>query len=181
MKKLFASALVAFTLFSCKDKEANVEPAAEAPKEVSKEFTVTLDVKVKKDDSFHVYYSEDGTDNFVEENSVWAEFKATPDTNQQIAFKLPDGVFPTQLRIDFGANNQQEDIQLNGLTMGYAGKSFDIPVGQFLTYFTPNPENAKYDQVTGVITPLKKGQTPYFGPSFYPKPTIQQKIAELAK
>lgn len=178
--KFIASLLVASALFSCNNKETKPAEAQAKKEEVSQDFKVTLDVNVSKDDSFHLYYTEDGSTNFTEESSVWAEFKAKPNSNQTIVFKLPENTIPTQMRLDFGVNKDQENIQINNFTMEYAGKSFNAAGMKFFNYFTPNLENTKVDKEKGLIIPVK-GKDQYFGPSFYPMPDLAKEIAVLAK
>ena len=177
--KFITSLIVLALLFSCK-KEVNSTDSEVKVEEVSKDFKVTLDVNVKKDDSFHLFYTEDGTSNFTEESSVWVEFKGK-DESQEVVFNLPKNTIPTQLRLDFGVNKDQEDIILNNFKMEYLGKSYEAPSAKFFTIFIPNDLVCKVDVASATIKPIKEKDKQYFGPSFYPLETLSKEIEKLIK
>ncbi|HEX9981552.1 MAG TPA: hypothetical protein VGB50_13405 [Flavobacterium sp.] len=177
--KLTLFLLAILTLGSCKKEEKPVETEAKK-EEVPAIFKVTVDANVKKDDAFHLYYSEDGTDNFSEESSVWVEFKESTDGSQSVVFNLPEAATPTNLRLDFGVNKEQEDILLKGIKMEYMGKTFQVSPANMLQYFRINELNTVYDAQTGIISPVKT-QKAYTGPSFYALPALQDEINKLVK
>jgi hypothetical protein len=176
--KFLTGILIAFALFSCnkeaKQKEADVKetPVAEVVK-------VTLDLTFTKDDSFHLFFTEDGTNNFAEENSVWIEVKGSP-TSQKVVFTLPEATSPTQLRLDFGLNKEQGDITITNFHIDYFGKTFDAPGAAFFNFFGPNEAITKIDKEKGLIMPVKD-QAQYFGPSFYSMPALNDELAKMAK
>jgi hypothetical protein len=178
MKSNIFAVLLVFTLFSCKDEK---KPAAvETPKEkASQTFDVTLNVTVKKDDSFHLFYTEDETINFDEKQSVWVELKGK-ETSQDVVFRLPEDVIPTHLRLDFGINKEQEDMTVNNFKMEYMGKKFEAKGPDFFTYFYPNLECTNVDKEKGLVMPIKKGDA-YTGPMFYPQIGLTDQINLLVK
>ena len=174
--KLIVSFLMVFALFSCKKETKPTETEAKK-EEVSKIFKVTLDVKVSKDDTFHLFYTEDGSINFNEESSIWVELKGSPQS-QKVVFNLPENTIPTQLRLDFGINKLQDDIIINNFSMYYAGKTFEAPSSKFFDLFRPNELVVGIDPATNTIKPIKKeGQA--YGPSFYPREDAVTKQIEL--
>jgi len=145
MKKLLL-VLTVLAFVGCKDdKNTKDDQQQEAQKPAGNEFfRVTLDLIAKKDDSFHVFYTEDGSQDFKEENSVWVEFKGS-DNAQKLNFDMPKDIKPTQLRIDFGVNKAQEDVKINGMEMSYFGKTAVISGPQFFTFFRPNEASTTFD------------------------------------
>jgi hypothetical protein len=160
--------LIIFTVLafvSCKDdKSTKDDQQKEAQKPAGNDFfRVTLDLIAKKDDSFHIFYTEDGSQDFKEENSVWVEFKGS-DNGQKLNFDLPTGVMPTQLRIDFGVNKAQEDVQINSMEMSYHGNTALISGPQFFTVFRPNEASTVFDvpgqKVKKLVVPGKESVNP---------------------
>lgn len=172
-----AVCLIALTFFSCKQESKPVTPAE--VKETSKTFDVTLDVTATKDDTFHLFYTDDGSINFNEKNSVWVEIRGK-ETSQQVVFKLPEDVLPTHLRVDFGINKNQENMIINNFKMSYLDKNFEAKGPLFFTYFYPNLECTNIDKDKGIIMPVKKGNT-YSGPMFYPQIALTEEINKLVK
>ena len=175
--KIAITFLFIMALVSCKKEEKTAEP--EVKKEVSTLFKVTLDVNVKKDDSFHLFYTEDGSSNFTEESSVWVEFKGSPN-DQSVTFNLPENTIPTNLRLDFGVNKEQEEMTIKNFKMEYAGKISEAQGANFFNLFGPNEAITKVDKEKGLIIPVKD-QAQYFGPSFYPLPALAEQIAKMVQ
>ncbi|NUY80137.1 hypothetical protein HUK80_04460 [Flavobacterium sp. MAH-1] len=178
MKSKILALLVLVTLFSCKEEpksDAVAAPVEEAPKD----FEVKINVVAKKDDSFHLFYTEDGTINFTEQKSVWVEFKGN-EAAQDIVFKLPEDVIPTHMRLDFGVNKQQEDIKMNSFEIDYMNGKIVANGAEFFSYFYPNEKCTKIDAEKSLIIPIKGGDV-YTGPMFYPQVVLSEKIEALVK
>ena len=176
--KFLTSLMIILSLFSCK-QETKKQDTNVVNTEVSKTFKVTLDVKVNKNDTFHLFYTEDGSINFKEESSVWVELKGSPEY-QKVVFNLPENTIPTQMRIDFGINKEQDDIIIKNFKMDYLGKTFEAPGSLFFNYFRPNELVVAIDATTNTIKPIKKeGQA--YGPSFYPQDALSDQIKKLVK
>lgn len=173
--KALAILLMIFTFVGCKNEKKEEVKIIE---EKSNSFTITLNATVIKDDSFHIYYNEDGSANFTEENSVWAEFKGS-NSPQKITFKLPEDVYPNQLRIDFGVNKNQENIIFNNISFLYNDNNLDMNWEVFLSNFWPNELNTKIDRPAQTIIPIKSEN--YFGPSFYPTESLKTSLLNIGK
>ena len=118
--------------------------------------------------------------NFDEKSSVWVELKGSPQT-QKVVFNFPENTIPTQLRLDFGINQLQEDIVINNFRMDYAGKSFEAQGAKFFDLFRPNEIITGIDPATNTIKPIKQ-QGQYYGPSFYPNENaVTNEIEKLVK
>lgn len=177
------SLLVSVVFISCKnDKTVNQDEAA--PVEVVEKidpnsFKVIFNVIAKKDDKFHLYYTEDGTINFPEEKSIWVDVKGN-EFEQPIVFNFPEDVIPTQLRIDFNTDQKEESIQVTNFKMTYFGKSFEAPGVQFFDYFGPNLETVNIiNRETVTFKPIIK-DGPYAPPSFYPsEEALRNRIEQI--
>lgn len=176
-KVLFFLPLIA--LLSCKN---DVKQAEEAKPEqvVEKQFVVTLDLIAKKDDNIHLYYTQDRSINFQEVESVWAEIKGS-DNVQQVVFKLPEDVVPTDFRLDlgYGKNIEQKEIVLNKISFKYYDKMFVASGANIFNYFYPNQENTIVDKQTGVLK--RKVIDQPTAPSLYPHTTLEEELIKISK
>lgn len=173
MKKLVVL-FAALAIVSCKDEKA-AQPEAAKPAE-EQNFKVVLDVVMKKDDALHIYYTEDGSINFTEENSVWAEVKGA-ETSQKVTFNLPEEVIPSQLRIDFGWAKDQGEIVINSCEFKYYGKSWMVPGADFFKYFRPNEGNTIVNPANNSVKSLPNDGK--VGPSAYPMETLAPELKKL--
>jgi hypothetical protein len=176
---------ISVLFFSCKDGEAKKsekQSETTVKKENPKTFKVILNVIAKKDDSFHLFYSEDGTLNFPEETSIWVNFKGS-ETPQNIVFELPEDIIPSLLRIDLNSYQQEESIQINGFKMKYYSSEFNVDGKGFFDYFGPNLETVEIvDKNKGIIKPLVKEGQKYSPPSFYPsEEALKTRIDQVVK
>lgn len=185
--KFFLSVLLltsTMSIISCKNEEKKTEenPATEVKKENPKTYKVILNVIAKKDDSFHLFYSEDGTLNFPEDTSIWVNFKGS-ETPQDIVFELPEDIIPSLLRIDLNSYQQDESIQINSFKMKYYSSEFSVDGKGFFDYFGPNLETVEIlDKNKGIIKPLVKEGKKYSPPSFYPsEEALKTRIEQVVK
>ncbi|MEY2693400.1 MAG: hypothetical protein RIT03_1791 [Bacteroidota bacterium] len=176
---ILASLFVSMALFSCK-KEVKEEAAEAVVVDDTKDlFKVSLDLLLKKNDTLHLYYTEDGSINFTEESSVWLPVSGK-ETNQEVTFMLPKDVYPTELRMDFGVNGQQDDVLLNKVKLDYMDKSFVISDSLIYNYF-------RIDENVTVMDPKTKGlrrkdPKQRNGASLYPhEVALKAEIDKLAK
>jgi hypothetical protein len=178
--KFIATLLLVTTLFSCKNESNNDKSSVDNNQtEVSKNFKVTLNVIVKKDDNFQVYYTEKSSNDFNEKESVWVEIKGS-ENPQDVVFNIPEEVVPTMFRLDFGVNDKQEDIKLNGVNIEYLGKSFKSEIPLLANFFRPEA-STQIDFNTGIIKAIvKDGKRQE--PALYPhEAVLQQEINKLIK
>lgn len=164
---------------SCKDNNSNNN--SNTNEKVDKEnniFKISFDLIVKKNDNMHLYYTQDGTIDFDEKNSVWMPVNGSEKT-QTILFKLPEDVLPTAIRVDFGygKNPEQSDVELKTFKMSYFGKTVEANGVSILDYFYPNKENTEVIPGTSTLKRIKKDQES--GPILYPQIPLSEKIKEL--
>ena len=173
MKKIIL-AFILLAFIGCKE-EKKEEKKVEIPT-----FNVSFNLILQKDDKIHLYYTQDGTVNFNEDNSSWVDLKGS-NTPQTITFKLPQDVFPTNLRVDFGSgvNELQSDVDLKSFTMEYAGKKVLAEGNKIFEFFYINESNTKRLEGTTILKKLDKKQA--VGPMLYPHTLLTEKAKELVK
>lgn len=110
-------------------------------------FSLTLNLKILFDDELKVYYTEDNSYNFNEEMTVRAKIRGI-DSKQDIVFKFPNNIHPTNIRIDFGYNKNQRIIKLDTFYLGYNDDKLSIPPSSLLKYFNLIEDQLNYNTQT---------------------------------
>jgi hypothetical protein len=170
-KRIFLVTLAAVVMFSCKN-----EPKTEV---IDNKFKVTLNLLIQKNDTIHLYYTEDNSINFKEESSIWLSLPGKNET-QDITFELPEDVFPTQFRFDLGVNPENEKIKLNGVKFNYREKSFAVNDSAIYRYFRVNTDNSNLDPKSLELS--RKDSKIAAGPCLYPlEVQLKTEIDKLAK
>jgi hypothetical protein len=179
MKNKFLVALLAFSglFISCKDNKAEDAKPAEAPK-VDNAFTVMMDLVVQKDDSFQIFYNEDGSDNYTGDKSVTVNVKGSPD-QQEVVFKLPEDAVPGSLRFDMGGNKDLGEVKIVNFKMRYYGKDFVAKDTMFVHYFWNN-QHIKYIRDKAIAVPSPLPDAPY-DPFFMGTAALKLEIQKLVK
>ncbi len=144
-----------------------------------KTFAVTLDVQFSKDENLSLFYTEDGSIDF-KGDPIWKN--ATGGSSpQQITFELPEDVFPTELRIDFGSKNIDADIVLKSITLSYNGNERIISGAEIGNFFRPDENKCTFDPSTGKLTGVMKDGV-LQNPSLYPQEkALMPEIEKLAR
>ena len=172
--------LVAFILMStvfigCKDEKLADQPKVSDSQVVDNMFKVTVDVVVKKDDDFSLYYTDGSGPEFKE--PLWTAVKGNV-SQQKVLFVIPNENFPSEIRLDFGMKKEQEDIVLKGVILEYNGKRREILGAELGVYFRADETKCTFDSGTGIIKALiKDGQRQ--NPSLYPHDKVLK--AEIEK
>jgi len=157
--------MLTFTL-SCK-KDNKIESLELIQHEFTdSSFKVTLDVIVKKDDDFSLYFTDDGSIDFSQNPPIWVGVRGK-ETSQKVYFILPKEVRPTQLRLDFGLNQEQPDIILENVTLEFMGKSRTIGRPELVSFFRADETKCTFDHISGVIKALDN-EGKKLSPSLYP-------------
>lgn len=105
------------------------------PKNSNTNVKIVLDVIVPMDDKFQIFYKQDGTNNFNEEESEKAIIKGS-NISQLISFYFPNNVKITNLRIDPGENPNQGEIKINSIEIIKKEKKIKIQNKELLDFFT---------------------------------------------
>ncbi|MBC7525384.1 MAG: hypothetical protein H7239_13225 [Flavobacterium sp.] len=169
--------LVAVSLISCK-KEGKAEEKSLTP--APELFTFTLNAIVKEDDDFQIFFKEDNDPQspFKEENSVWVGVKGNENA-QDIELKLPESVYPTQIRFDFGQKEHKE-ILVNSLKVAFKDKSFTLKGTEFFNFFTPDENFVKVDKTASKILPVKQKNNK-FDPMLYSNTDFTTELTKISK
>ena len=176
VKSIFLVALVSVFMFSCKNEPKSDEPKPEVKDNT---FKVTLNLLIKKNDTIHLYYTEDNTISFKEESSIWTSVPGK-DVAQDVTFALPKDVFPTQFRLDLGVNRENEKIVLKGINFNYLDKAFAINESSIYNYFRVNTDNTNFEATTKELS--RKDPKIAAGPCLYPlEIPLKTEIDKLAK
>ncbi len=170
--------LVLFVLTACKKDKSIDELQVVVPKVEESKVKVVLDAVVKKDDSFQLFYTEDGSLNFDETHTVRVNVKGNV-TSQKIVFDLPDDCAFTFLRIDTGENDKQDVIKVNGLLIKYYDKKLDAKGNACFQYFAPNDQMI-LDFPNSTLTPTPQAGKTY-DPILYPLETLGPELQKLLK
>lgn len=170
MKKsvLLLVSILSFTVFSCKKESTASEGKENAQQEEFDEsFNVVLDVIIKKDDDIALFYTTDGSVDFSKIPPIWQGVKGS-ESVQQIVYKLPVDVKPTQFRFDLGRNPEQGDIFLKKVTFKYIGKSREIGCPELVDFFRANDTYCTFDHITGLVKAKESTNGERNFPSIYP-------------
>lgn len=172
--KLFALLLITVSLFSCKK---------ESKEEVLKKpelFSLKLNAIVKKDDDFQIFFKEsaDTQAPYEEVNSVWVGVKGNENA-QDIVFNLPEGVYPTQIRFDFGQKKQTE-IVVNSLNVSFKEKAFNMKGSEFFNFFTPDENFVTIDKMGSKIIPVEQ-KDGKFDPMLYSTTDFTTELGKISK
>lgn len=177
MKTKLIIAVIFISLLSCKNNEQKESP--EAIEEVKpKTFQVLLDLVIKTDDELILFYKNGPNQWFDDEKTVWNNVKGSEET-QTVVFNLPEGVLPTDLRIDIGRNEMKnlKDIEIKKIAISYLDKSFEIPQDKMDTYFKPN-KCMSYDASTKIYT-FKKDDEGMYDPFLEAQPDFYTELAKV--
>lgn len=178
-KIVLVATFISVLLIGCKNEKSADPLEVEKQEVVKNSFKVIIDVIVKNDDNFSLFYTEDGTTNFGG-TPIWLGVKGNQN-EQQIVFELPEDIYPSQLRLDFGLKQNLDEVVLKKITYSYKGKTFDIIGNQIGMYYHPDLNKCTYDPNTGIIKPISKDGVAQF-PSLYPHEVANTKaLEELAK
>lgn len=128
---------------------------------------VKLDVLVKHDDNFCIFYTTDGSTDFTKIEPIWKDVKGSDDY-QNIVYELPEEIKPTQLRLDFGIHKDQPDIVFRKITLTYKDKIEEIGLPALGNFFRQDDSKCTFDSKDGIIKAVFVSGERKF-PSLYPR------------
>jgi hypothetical protein len=161
---VIASLFLSVVLYSCKDTKKEEATITEKPET----FDVTLNMVVKNDDKFQLYYTDESTLDFDDKKSFFVPVKGS-ENPQDIVFHFPEDVIPSNLRVDLGSNAK----------LSYYDKSFVLKDSLVLVNFVIG-DQLQYDKKTGILTP-SQGQAEVYDPLLYPQSNLKEEILKLIK
>ena len=165
-------------LVSCKKETENKE-GDKKQVELKETFDVNFNLVIGKDDTFQLYYTEDGTLNFSDDKSVKSVVKGNVNA-QDVLFKLPADVLPTNIRLDFGDNSEQASVVVNSMKLKYLKNEFNANKDLVTQYFYLLTNQVKYDSATSSIVMLNKpGQV--YDPLMWSNQLLSDEMEKLYK
>lgn len=125
-------------------------------------FEVEIDVVVKKDDIFHVFYKDLNDKDYSADRVVEQKIKGM-ENSQIVVFSIPEGIIPTGLRLDFGMNYVQSSIKLNTFIIRQERNELYFDEEMFIQLFKPN-KHTMYDKQSKLISsrPIEGKYDPNF-------------------
>ena len=177
---LVLAAAILFLFSSCKKdvKEPEAQDKSSTTEVFEPNFIVEIVAKVSAMDDFAAYYTEDSSSNYEGSKAVWTGIDAT-DKFQTIKLNLPQEIVPTNIRLDFGLNKNQQKISIKEITMLYQGISFKIAGDKFFEYFLDTKEfPAIADPTNGTLEITYKAGT-FKTPYFYPTEKLLKEIQTI--
>lgn len=180
--KLVLMLFLTIALIGCK-KEEKVEEKLDQQVETPKAevFTFTLNAVIKADDDFQIFFKEDNDSQspYEEVNSVWSGAIKGNENAQDIVFTLPEAVYPTQIRFDFG-QKKQDEILINSLKVDFKDKSVTFKGAEFFNFFTPDENFVKVDKTNSKIIPIEQ-KDGKFDPMLYSNTDFTTEMSKLAQ
>ena len=173
--KILLLLFVSISVLSCKNKEEAQEVQIE---EKDNSFTITVDMVVKKDDNFQIYYMEDVNEPLDPKNYIDVAVKGS-ENSQEVVFKLPEDVVPANIRFDLGGNKEQEPIKINSFKMNYFDKKFEAKNDAFDFFFGYN-QQVTFDKVSSTATMKTQGNEDY-DPICIAKPSLHDELKKMVQ
>lgn len=177
---LYILVLILVLTTSCKDKVKNEESQdKEASAPVAKQnFSLELDVTVSNKDDFALYYTEDNSINFTTEMAIWMGVQGEG-KRETIVFDLSEEKVPTDIRLDFGMNKQQESVTINNVKVAYYGNDFSFKGSDFFKFFLESKDfKTEIDVPNGSLKIMKNGSE-YKTPFYYPTEELLVAIKKI--
>lgn len=173
MKTKFIMFIVLFTsvFVGCKDDKSVDDLEVKKSEVATSGFKITINAIVNQDDSFQIFFNEDGSESYDGTQMIDIPVKGKAEA-QDLVFSLPEDAKPMNLRFDIGSNSAQKSVKFNSLKIDFNGKSFTTDGAKFFKYFYPNGQvecdtinatakivekpNEIYDPIIGATPDLKK-------------------------
>ena len=176
--------LICYLLVGCKDSSKTHTAKDEKPineqvytDDFSNNFIVEIEAKVEKDDVFHAFYlTESFEDYFKGSQAIGKPVKGSQNF-QKIKIELPKDTIPSRLRIDFGSNVEQKEIEISSIKLIFEDKNLAITDSLFSKYFTPN-NNVKSIEGTNKVS-LNVDDQGKYDPYIIGKVWLNRKLKEL--
>jgi hypothetical protein len=177
-KSILVSLFAVLALVSCK-KEFEKKEGDQKLAELEETFDVNFNLVIEKDDTFQLYYTEDGTLNFSDDKSVKSVVRGNTNA-QDVLFKLPARVLPSNIRLDFGDNPEQVSVVVNSMKLKYLNNEFIATKDLVTQYFYLFNEQVKYDAPKSSIIMLSKAGRAY-DPLMWSNQLLSDEMGKLYK
>jgi hypothetical protein len=125
-------------------------------------FSLSLNLEVRFDDQFKMYYTEDNSYDFNEKKTIRVKVKGL-NYIQKITFNFPKNTRPTNVRIDLGVNKDQKVFTLDTISLGLNSDRIKIPPSSLLEYFEINNQ-LRYDSFNHNLKVIHINSQKYYAP-----------------
>ena len=98
---------------------------------------VVVNATVLENDVFEVYYYEHGQEAFHPLDFISTAVVGGSNP-QDIVFELPELVYPERIRLDFGKNKNQKNIELNVLKLASNSKEYVFGTNEIINELKPS-------------------------------------------
>ncbi|HBX62356.1 hypothetical protein [Empedobacter sp.] len=117
---------------------------------------LTINADFNKSDELIVFWKDKSIGWFTEEKTIYAG-SSDVEGHQNIEFKFPENVTPTDLRLDISSNKDQKEIKINFIKIADQGREFYIFGDELTKYFQPN-EFINYNDSNNKLSLSSKGE-----------------------
>lgn len=152
---------LALAVVSCKDTIAtttNVSSSLNPDERLAEVFEIQLKATVNYDDEFRLYYTTKETTGFSENQVIRVKIVGLSEP-QIISYKFPLGIYPSNIRFDFGFIRNQQNTEINTM-MFIDGQEKNVIEGKnLLEYFTILYGKGNFDK-NSIQLQRSKGQNP---------------------
>lgn len=182
IKKVVFGLFLAILTVACKNEKESNNEDKKSPEELVPTYDISFTMVVPKDDVLQLFYTEDGSIVFGDDRSVRSIVKGSPNA-QEVIFKLPENVLPTNIRLDFGDNPEQGNIVLNNMKFSYLKNSFAKtfgPTEEITHYFYPQESQIKVNNAAMTIELLKPKGQPH-DPLMWSNELLSEEMVKLYK
>ena len=127
--------LVLLFVFGCKNN--NKETKQNNTIDINSYLSVIIKVKVKEDDRFQLYFSEEIIGQYHPEDIIEVDVKGE-NKFQKVTFDLPKYVYPTKARIDLGVRKIETPVVIDEIIFSTGTNKKVFTGSELLEYFKPN-------------------------------------------
>lgn len=177
LTQILSITIFALTVIACKNETKEAAPADSG--KLPETFNITFNLTIPKDDTFQLYYTEDNSLNFGDDRSVKSVVKGGT-APQDVLFKLPVDVLPTNIRLDFGENKEQGDVVVNAMKLKYFDKTFEAKANLVKQYFFYNDFQLKYDEATSTVKAVV-GKDGVYDPLMFSAEALKIELSKIVK
>ncbi len=139
---------LALAVLSCKGTIAtttDVLSSLNPDESLAEVFEIQLKATVNHNDEFRIYYTAKGTTEFSENQVIRVKIVGLSE-EQTIIYKFPLGIYPSNLRFDFGLNSNQQTTGINAMIFIDGQQKKVIDGKNLLEYFSILYGTGKFDK-----------------------------------
>lgn len=140
--------LFALIVVACKGTTApttNVFKNLNPDERLAEVFEIQLKATVNRNDEFRIYYTTKETTEFSENQVIRVKIVGLSE-EQIIIYKFPLGIYPSNLRFDFGFNSNQQTTEINAMIFIDGQQKKVIDGKNLLEYFSILYGTGRFDK-----------------------------------